>query len=86
MVSPPSPSDVTHSSTPHSTPTGEVIPQAICSRYGLMVGAYSAWFVRLLMTLTMPISWPIAKLLDLLLGSEHSVRTSPAWAGKGNLP
>ena len=52
-----------------------MIPQAICSRYGLMVGAYSAWFVRLLMTLTMPISWPIAKLLDLLLGSEHSVRS-----------
>ena len=38
-----------------------------------MVGAYSAWFVRLLMLLAMPISWPIAKLLDLLLGSEHSV-------------
>jgi len=52
---------------------GEVVPQAICSRYGLMVGAYSAWFVRLLMILTMPISWPIAKLLDVLLGSEHSV-------------
>ncbi|GAX79404.1 hypothetical protein CEUSTIGMA_g6845.t1 [Chlamydomonas eustigma] len=51
---------------------GEVIPQAICSRYGLMVGAYSAWFVRLLMLLTLPLSWPIAKLLDLLLGSDHS--------------
>lgn len=51
---------------------GEVLPQAICSRYGLMVGAYSSWFVSMLMTLTMPISLPIAKLLDILLGPHHS--------------
>lgn len=51
---------------------GEIIPQAVCSRYGLLVGAYSAWFVNLLMIITLPLSWPIAKLLDLLLGSEHS--------------
>lgn len=51
---------------------GEIIPQAICSRYGLQVGAYSAWFVNLLMTITYPISYPIGKLLDSLLGSDHS--------------
>ena len=56
------------------SPPGEVIPQAVCSRYGLMIGAYSAWFVRLLMTLVLPISWPIAKLLDFLLGADHSVK------------
>ena len=54
--------------------SGEIIPQAVCSRYGLLVGAYSAWFVNLLMIITLLLSWPIAKLLDLLLGSEHSVR------------
>jgi hypothetical protein len=30
-----------------------------------------AWFVRLLMTLTSIVSWPVAKLLDLVLGEEH---------------
>lgn len=51
---------------------GEILPQSICSRYGLQVGAYSAWFVRLLMILTAPISWPIAKVLDWVLGPDHS--------------
>eukprot|EP00195_Chlamydomonas_chlamydogama_P007783 CAMPEP_0202891134 /NCGR_PEP_ID=MMETSP1392-20130828/1288_1 /ASSEMBLY_ACC=CAM_ASM_000868 /TAXON_ID=225041 /ORGANISM="Chlamydomonas chlamydogama, Strain SAG 11-48b" /LENGTH=783 /DNA_ID=CAMNT_0049574813 /DNA_START=91 /DNA_END=2442 /DNA_ORIENTATION=- len=50
---------------------GEILPQSVCTRYGLMVGAYAAWFVKLLMLVCMPLSWPIAKLLDLLLGSEH---------------
>lgn len=54
---------------------GEIIPQSICSRYGLKVGAYSAWFVKILMVLCSPISWPIAKLLDFLLGADHSVST-----------
>ncbi|KXZ48422.1 hypothetical protein GPECTOR_28g830 [Gonium pectorale] len=51
---------------------GEIIPQAVCSRYGLRVGAYSAWFVRVLMTICSPIAWPIGKLLDFLLGPDHS--------------
>ncbi|GLC43679.1 hypothetical protein PLESTM_001503800 [Pleodorina starrii] len=51
---------------------GEIIPQAVCSRYGLKVGAYSAWFVRILMTLCSPIAWPIGKLLDFMLGPDHS--------------
>lgn len=52
---------------------GEVLPQAVCRSYGLQVGSYSALFVRLLMALSSPISWPIGKLLDWLLGEEHSV-------------
>ncbi|GIL60818.1 hypothetical protein Vafri_15336 [Volvox africanus] len=51
---------------------GEIIPQAVCSRYGLKVGAYSAWFVRILMTICSPIAWPIGKLLDFMLGPDHS--------------
>lgn len=43
-----------------------------CS-YGLAIGARLAWFVWLLMTLTAPVSWPIAKLLDWVLGSGHHV-------------
>lgn len=52
---------------------GEIIPQSICSRYGLKVGAYSAGFVRVLMIVCSPIAWPIGKLLDYVLGPDHSV-------------
>eukprot|EP00118_Oscarella_pearsei_P007142 m.33838 g.33838 ORF g.33838 m.33838 type:complete len:481 (+) comp31920_c0_seq1:250-1692(+) len=51
---------------------GEIIPQAICTRYGLAIGYYFSPFVKMLMVLTFIISWPIAKLLDCLLGKEHS--------------
>jgi len=49
------------------------VPQAICSHYGLAIGAWTAWFVRFLMLATAGISWPISKLLDYLLGAEHTV-------------
>ncbi|WIA19107.1 hypothetical protein OEZ85_003755 [Tetradesmus obliquus] len=50
---------------------GEILPQAVCTRYGLAIGYYCSWFVRGLMLLTSPISWPISKLLDFVLGSDH---------------
>ena len=46
----------------------KVIPQAICSRYGLAVGANLVWLVRILMILSYPISFPVAKMLDWVLG------------------
>ena len=52
---------------------GEIIPQAVCSRYGLQVGAYSAWFVQALVWLCFVIAWPISKILDALLGHEQAV-------------
>ncbi|GAA5992786.1 hypothetical protein JCM5350_002265 [Sporobolomyces pararoseus] len=51
---------------------GEVLPQSICSRHGLRIGAKCVSFVRILMYLESPVCWPTAKLLDLLLGSDHS--------------
>ncbi|KAJ1695631.1 hypothetical protein LUZ63_012329 [Rhynchospora breviuscula] len=51
---------------------GEVIPQAICSRYGLAVGANLVWLVRILMVICYPIAWPIGKLLDWALGHNDS--------------
>ena len=53
----------------------QVIPQAVCSRYGLAVGAASAIFVRLLMFLCWPVAYPISKILDAVLGHEETVRT-----------
>ncbi|CAI5500431.1 unnamed protein product [Closterium sp. Naga37s-1] len=49
---------------------GEVIPQAVCSRYGLAVGANLIPLVRCLMLLCWPIAFPIAKVLDYLLGHD----------------
>ena len=51
----------------------QVVPQAVCSRYGLAVGAHSAWFVRLLMLICWPIAFPISKVLDAVLGHEETV-------------
>ena len=39
----------------------------------LQIGASSAWFVRALMFVCSPLAWPIGKLLDILLGGEHTV-------------
>ncbi|KAI8520367.1 hypothetical protein Bbelb_001210 [Branchiostoma belcheri] len=50
---------------------GEVIPQAVCSRYGLAIGAFFSPMVRVLIFLTFIISWPLSKLLDCLLGEDH---------------
>nr|XP_016449049.1 PREDICTED: DUF21 domain-containing protein At1g47330-like [Nicotiana tabacum] len=51
---------------------GEIIPQAICTRYGLTVGATVAPFVQLLLWLFFPIAYPISKVLDWMLGKGHA--------------
>ncbi|XP_061957749.1 DUF21 domain-containing protein At2g14520-like isoform X3 [Populus nigra] len=50
---------------------GEILPQSVCSRYGLAIGATVAPFVRLLVWICFPVAYPISKLLDFLLGHGH---------------
>ncbi|WVZ19589.1 hypothetical protein V8G54_006911 [Vigna mungo] len=51
---------------------GEILPQAICTRYGLTVGATLAPFVRVLLLVFYPVSYPISKVLDWMLGKGHA--------------
>lgn len=51
----------------------EILPQAVCSHYGLSVGAKMAGFVRVLLCIFYPLAYPISKLLDYLLGKGRYV-------------
>jgi len=51
---------------------GEIIPQALCSRYGLAIGYYLSPLVYFLMFIFFIVAWPISKLLDCLLGENHA--------------
>ncbi|XP_062097948.1 DUF21 domain-containing protein At1g47330 isoform X1 [Humulus lupulus] len=51
----------------------QILPQAVCTRYGLTIGAKLAPFVRVLLMLFFPISYPISKVLDWMLGKGHAV-------------
>ncbi|KAK8987448.1 hypothetical protein V6N11_027199 [Hibiscus sabdariffa] len=50
---------------------GEIIPQSVCSRYGLVIGATVAPIVQVLVWICFPVAYPISKLLDFLLGHGH---------------
>lgn len=49
---------------------GEIIPQASISRYALVVGAKTTWLVKIFMVVLFPVCFPIAKILDKILGEE----------------
>eukprot|EP00002_Diphylleia_rotans_P033568 TRINITY_DN7148_c0_g2_i1.p1 TRINITY_DN7148_c0_g2~~TRINITY_DN7148_c0_g2_i1.p1 ORF type:complete len:662 (-),score=127.64 TRINITY_DN7148_c0_g2_i1:168-2153(-) len=49
---------------------GEILPQAVCSRHPLKIGAHSTYLVYIFMALTFVMSYPISRLLDILLGEE----------------
>ncbi|XP_071742041.1 DUF21 domain-containing protein At4g14240-like isoform X2 [Rutidosis leptorrhynchoides] len=52
---------------------GEVIPQAVCTRYGLAIGSSFIWLVKILMIVCYPIAYPIGKMLDLVLGHNDAL-------------
>lgn len=49
---------------------GEILPQAVCSRHALRVGAATAGLTRLVLWIMWPIAVPVAWALDKLLGKE----------------
>ncbi|KAG0211817.1 hypothetical protein BGX28_007407 [Mortierella sp. GBA30] len=50
---------------------GEIIPQAVCARYGLAIGSYCAKPMLIFMYIMSPAAYPIAMLLDSWLGVHH---------------
>lgn len=46
----------------------EVIPMALCTRYGLDVGAKLSWLVHIFIWVCYPVAYPISKALDWMFG------------------
>ncbi|KAA3679475.1 metal transporter CNNM [Paragonimus westermani] len=49
---------------------GEIMPQAVCSRHGLAIGARTLWLTKLFMLITFPVAFPVSFVLDKILGEE----------------
>jgi len=49
---------------------GEITPQSICQRHGLMIGYYTVWMVWIFLIFLFPAAYPISLCLDRLLGQE----------------
>ena len=52
---------------------GEIMPQSVCSRYGLLIGAHTVGIVRLFVIVLWPVAYPISYVLDWVLGDEMGV-------------
>lgn len=49
---------------------GEIIPQSLCSRYALIIGAHTMWILYIFVAITFPLSFPLAAILDKMLGED----------------
>jgi len=49
----------------------QIIPQSVCSRHGLAIGATVAPFVRVLVWICLPVAWPISKVIICTLDSAY---------------
>lgn len=59
---------------------GEIVPQAACSRHGLLIGANTLWLVKFFLVIMFPIAYPISLVLDSVRSSiRHVHQTSSTW-------
>ncbi|GAV01715.1 hypothetical protein RvY_12378 [Ramazzottius varieornatus] len=49
---------------------GEIVPQALCNRFGLAIGSATRYITMIVMGVTCLISYPLSRILDFLLGRE----------------
>lgn len=54
---------------------GEIIPQAACSRYALMVGYYTRHVVRFFIAIFYPFAFPLGWCLDKALGDDLGMQS-----------
>ena len=52
---------------------GEIVPQAICSRHGVTAGSYLSFLLWITIVVTFVFAFPIAAILDKVLGEEVGV-------------
>uniref|UniRef100_A0A915HGK7 CNNM transmembrane domain-containing protein n=1 Tax=Romanomermis culicivorax TaxID=13658 RepID=A0A915HGK7_ROMCU len=50
---------------------GEVLPQALCGRYGLVIGYLFNWLVWIIIGVEFIVAFPISKVLELSLGKNY---------------
>lgn len=50
---------------------GEVLPQAVISRYGLAIGGNLSWLVHILIIVALPVALPVSFALDWMLGADN---------------
>ncbi|KII72238.1 Metal transporter CNNM4 [Thelohanellus kitauei] len=48
----------------------ELLPQSICSQYGLFISANTTFMTEILCVVTWPVSFPLGKILNLILGDQ----------------
>ena len=51
----------------------QIIPQSVCTRFGLQIGAFMVWPVKVLICIFFVIAYPVSLLLEKILGPHSGV-------------